>query len=496
MGIWLLGILLAVGILLTLTRLGRFKNIASELAAGVLLASLPFVVAFTHQPLLIFAAATHVWLILLPARLIFGRLEPEFLLKSTRRNSILGAFIAVFLCTLQVGQPEGYRPLVIIACLTLSIAVGVYFFGQIWKNTRRYKITPSTKMPALKDLPTVSVCIPARNEDHALSECLQSVVASDYPKLEVIVLDDCSQDATSDIVRSFAQDGVRFIQGDVPAAGWLGKNQARQTLAEHATGQYILFLDVDTHIGPYTVSHVVEYAMAQRLAMVSVLPQNRLATGVATTCATLDNFWRLVLPISPTQTPVASSFWLISADKLRSLGGFASVSRKIVPEESFAARLRQTNTYRFLVNDPSLAITTAKRWSSQIESAIRYNYPRARRQPYVTFAICTALAVLGIAPFAGLAACLVLGLTGPVMWLSLVASSLLLIDYFVVVWRVRPKSWLIDGWFLPLVLLQEITTQVSSMLQYEFAEVTWKGRNVCYPVVAPRPDDRQPLRLL
>src|SRR4029077_9013676 len=58
------------------------------------------------------------------------------------------------------------------------------------------------------DLPTVTVAIPARNEDAQLDQCLQSLLAGDYPKLEIIVLDDCSQDRTSEIIRRFAHDGV------------------------------------------------------------------------------------------------------------------------------------------------------------------------------------------------------------------------------------------------------------------------------------------------
>ena len=64
-----------------------------------------------------------------------------------------------------------------------------------------------------QDLPTVSVCISARNETHAMTQCLERIVASDYPKLEVIVLDDGSRDNTSLLIKSFAHAGVRFIEG-------------------------------------------------------------------------------------------------------------------------------------------------------------------------------------------------------------------------------------------------------------------------------------------
>ena len=51
-------------------------------------------------------------------------------------------------------------------------------------------------------------------------------IASDYPKLEIIVLDDCSQDRTAEIIRNFAHDGVRFIQSEDNKDNWLDKNKA------------------------------------------------------------------------------------------------------------------------------------------------------------------------------------------------------------------------------------------------------------------------------
>ncbi|HEY5695544.1 MAG TPA: glycosyltransferase, partial [Candidatus Saccharimonadales bacterium] len=50
------------------------------------------------------------------------------------------------------------------------------------------------KLPEISELPTVSVCIPARNERHAMTQCLERVLASTYQKLEVIVFDDSSDD--------------------------------------------------------------------------------------------------------------------------------------------------------------------------------------------------------------------------------------------------------------------------------------------------------------
>jgi cellulose synthase/poly-beta-1,6-N-acetylglucosamine synthase-like glycosyltransferase len=109
-------------------------------------------------------------------------------------------------------------PLIVIwAVMTRQLAFALTHFRFQQRVTPKQMIT---------ELPSVSVCIPARNEMHVMTECLESVLASTYPKLEVIVLDDRSEDTTSTLVKAFARDGVRFVEGKKLPPGWLGKNYA------------------------------------------------------------------------------------------------------------------------------------------------------------------------------------------------------------------------------------------------------------------------------
>ena len=108
------------------------------------------------------------------------------------------------------------------------------------------------------ELPTLTVAIPARNETDDLQFCLESLVASDYPKMEIIVLDDRSQTRrTPDIIRSFAHDGVRFVLGEEPKETWLPKNQAYDRLLGEASGEIILFCGVDVRFVPDTLRKIV-----------------------------------------------------------------------------------------------------------------------------------------------------------------------------------------------------------------------------------------------
>jgi len=487
MMVWLLSIGAVTILLFIASKVDRSLRLVSEAALGAAIAGAPFaLVSFSYPLLAIAALILHLWLIVLPARLIMGRLERQFLLRSTWQNALIGAGVCFVLAATQMWQPQAIVHYGLIFWFVGCIVAGIYFLGQLWWNTRRYKIPALLTHPKLKDLPTISVCIAARNEDHALADCLSRVLASDYPKLEVLVLDDCSQDSTSSIIASFAHDGVRFIQGDQPATGWLGKNQARQTLAQQASGDYLFFMDVDTYVAPESISQVVAYALNQGLQMVGILPQNRLGLQPATLFGTLTYFWRLAVPIRKDRVPVSTSCWLIRASSLQQLGGFASVSRKMVPEGSFAARLAVHDQYRFVVSDAILGVTTAKHWHSQVESAVRVSYPAQHRQPLQVLAVCAVEFGLCLAPPVVIIVRLIQQRTDVILWLALVASALFLFNYYLVLLRVQPKSWLLAGLCWSVVIVQEIVLHISSMLQYEFSDVNWKGRNVCYPVLAPR----------
>src|SRR6266567_831537 len=91
---------------------------------------------------------------------------------------------------------------------------------------------------------TVSVIVPARNEEACLGECLQSLVAQTGVDFEVIVVDDHSTDRTHAIAASF--HGVRVIEAGPLPEGWTGKNNAVTTGASHARGEWLLFTDADT----------------------------------------------------------------------------------------------------------------------------------------------------------------------------------------------------------------------------------------------------------
>lgn len=113
--------------------------------------------------------------------------------------------------------------------------------------------------------PFVSLLVPARNEEAHIEMCVLSLVNQHYERLEVLVLDDRSSDATAAIVQRIidqlpvAQRGrLRLIDGEPLPPGWVGKSFACHVLSQHAQGDYLFFTDADTVHNPETAKAVID----------------------------------------------------------------------------------------------------------------------------------------------------------------------------------------------------------------------------------------------
>jgi len=103
--------------------------------------------------------------------------------------------------------------------------------------------------------PPVTVIIAAYNEERDIAHKLENTLALDYPKskLEILVTSDCSSDRTDEIVKSFADRGVRLHRQEER----LGKTAAQNAAVEKATGEVLLFSDATTHYEPDVLRQLI-----------------------------------------------------------------------------------------------------------------------------------------------------------------------------------------------------------------------------------------------
>lgn len=363
---------------------------------------------------------------------------------------------------------------VLYAVLLFVFVVGVYRLRFALKHFR----IKSLHAPSPTDshtLPSVTVCIPARNEDHAMTECLERVIANNYPKLEIIVLDDMSGDDTSVLIKSFASAGVRFVEGSALPSGWLGKNHALQGLLDQASGSYILYMDVDTRIEPDSIEKLVYYALREKATMVSVLPRREDGWRSSVLFSPLRYFWETTFHRKDSPA-TASNAWLIERQWLIDMKGFDSVKLAIQPESKLSAQLMADGNYRFLIGDHQLGISFEKKWRSQIDTSIRLLYPLLGAK--IVHGLVALLDLLILAsPLLILISGLIVGWglhqsIAAVFWLVFAGLYGL---YLKQVWR---SGWWLGALLWPVIVIQEAITLVVSMVRYKQRTVTWKGRSV------------------
>ncbi|GAA4894177.1 glycosyltransferase family 2 protein [Tessaracoccus lubricantis] len=177
--------------------------------------------------------------------------------------------------------------------------------------------------PALPVRPRVSVVIPAYNESVVLAGCLDSVLASGYPDLELLLVDDGSSDDTLQIMRRYEADArVTVIS---KANG--GKGSALNAGIARATGDVFVFADADGVFTPHTIPRLLEGFRHDKVGAVcgNDLPINvespltallalmtHVGTGMTRRALALVG----ILPI------VAGNSGAFRADVVRELGGF------------------------------------------------------------------------------------------------------------------------------------------------------------------------------
>jgi poly-beta-1,6-N-acetyl-D-glucosamine synthase len=112
--------------------------------------------------------------------------------------------------------------------------------------------------------PCMSVLIPAWNEEVGIVATIRSVVATDYPNLEIIVVNDGSTDATHEVVQAFIAEHEAGSGGPRPPIRYLsqangGKARALNAGLALATGEIVVTIDADSVMDPDFLDRIARY---------------------------------------------------------------------------------------------------------------------------------------------------------------------------------------------------------------------------------------------
>ncbi len=139
-------------------------------------------------------------------------------------------------------------------------------------NLRAY--APPPCHPAGQEFPPVSVLIPARNEENAIGAAVRAALQNQGIELEVVVLDDHSEDRTAAIVDQLiaTDERVRLVPSPELPAGWCGKQHACWVLAREARHPLLLFIDADVRLVPNALARMTAFVSASGADLASGIP--------------------------------------------------------------------------------------------------------------------------------------------------------------------------------------------------------------------------------
>ena len=158
-------------------------------------------------------------------------------------------------------------------CLVLVTSMLITLLNCVSMDKIVFKELSFTSEDSSKDL--VSILIPARNEEERIGECIESVLLNADEYIEILVLNDNSDDSTAEIVRRFSLDGhnVTLIEGSKLPAGWIGKHWACHQLSQYARGDYLVFIDADTLLAPGTLQSSLQKAKRDNFDLLTLMPR-------------------------------------------------------------------------------------------------------------------------------------------------------------------------------------------------------------------------------
>jgi len=223
------------------------------------------------------------------------------------------------------------------ALATLSIAAGLRAFVGLraipWLANARPHLEGA--------LPMISVIFAARDEVEKLPAALASLLALNYPRYEVIAVNDRSSDATPDILNQFARTSklLRVIDVRELPAGWLGKTHALDAGFMASSGEWLVFTDADVHFAPEVLSRAIALAEEREwdhLTLLSGVDMRGVWEIAAISYFMLvfmfgNSVWNASNPRSPSYVGVGA-FQLVRRSAYEAAGGHRRLALEVIDD--------------------------------------------------------------------------------------------------------------------------------------------------------------------
>lgn len=253
-------------------------------------------------------------------------------------------------------------------------------------------------------LPHLSVLIPARNEEADLEEALRSHLTQDYPRMEVVVCDDGSTDATPAILEKLQREFPRLqvVRGAEVLPGWLGKPNAQRQALEKATGEVLLFVDADVVYSPGTHRRAASELVHHGAHMVALLGSLEAKGFEPLILSFLNAFATYCGPLFLANAPRFRSVAvgggpgnLVNRAAFEAAGGMEALREEVIDDVAMGRMMKAyRGRYRLVVCPDALRVRMYRGFGASFEGFTKNLYSAFGRRLWIgALSFCGDLAV-------------------------------------------------------------------------------------------------------
>ncbi|MDA0833004.1 MAG: glycosyltransferase [Planctomycetota bacterium] len=328
----------------------------------------------------------------------------------------------------------------------ILLAVWVVTLGPGWLTFRKRLLHRITAPPDSNfDWPLVSIVVPARDEAGQIETTLRSLLALNYPRFEIIAINDRSQDDTGVLMDNVAKDDtrIRVVHVRELPSGWLGKNHALALGARQAAGEFILFTDGDIVFQPDILTSTMAVMLEKSYDHLCLIPQlipgryleNSLVTQFTLLFSAGVQPWLVSSPIKRFYAGIGA-FNLVKKSSYEQCGGHETIRMDILDDVKLGKLFKQ-NGFRqeLLVPGDGIAV----RWQTSAWGVIRgleKNAFASVNYSLVTLLLFTvAILIIEIFPYVGMVV-----VDGPARW-GYIATLLFAHTYYAWAGQMAHADW-------------------------------------------------------
>ncbi len=231
--------------------------------------------------------------------------------------------------------------------------------------------------------PLVSVIVPARNEERSLPLLFASLERQRYRRMEIVLVNDRSDDATGRLMEQFAArfpDRVRIVtlSSDTPRTN--PKQYALARGVEQAAGDIYLFTDADCEIPADWVGGMAGRFLDPSIGLVFAPVVTRTDSGYLSRYQAFDHMFRYAYTAASAGLGMATGGFgnnmAVRREALGDIGGFGSLAYSVTEDAELISELRSKTRWSILgLTDPAMRVTTAPEQSFRrlVRQELRWN---------------------------------------------------------------------------------------------------------------------------